>query len=438
MTTDKQKEARERLLEMAKTLGIRMVDDVESTVDPTLPMGADVATWDKLTKPKPQYDEHGNLKKPVIPKTCRINTNIILENDPKYSDLVFWEHADQVLWRGSMVSDAVIEEMALDMEIRYRYTVGNKSLEGAVLRVANTRIHTPIKDWLESLPAWDGVGRIENLAEKVLNCETLDEYRPLIQRMSALMWIAFVARIYDPGCHVHTMPIMVGPKGVGKSMLMEIMAGEYFTRADLPIGKKDALEKIHQAGMWVWELAELKDLQGKSADVAKQFITTSEDLYRPSYGKLPVKRKRRTCFVGSTNNYQFMDDGPERRFWIFKILKKINLQYLQTHRVQIWCEAIYYYKQGVKWWLDEEYEEVLKDYQTAYLVDDPWAYKVNKIMMDRDEGTIDTSTSDIVEAMDIPLHISHTGNAKRIAAIMAQLGYESKRRGSRRVWKKSK
>ena len=438
MTTDKQKEARERLLEMAKTLGIRMVDDVESTVDPTLPMGADVATWDKLTKPKPQYDEHGNLKKPVIPKTCRINTNIILENDPKYSDLVFWEHADQVLWRGSMVSDAVIEEMALDMEIRYRYTVGNKSLEGAVLRVANTRIHTPIKDWLESLPAWDGVGRIENLAEEVLNCETLDEYRPLIQRMSALMWIAFVARIYDPGCHVHTMPIMVGPKGVGKSMLMEIMAGEYFTRADLPIGKKDALEKIHQAGMWVWELAELKDLQGKSADVAKQFITTSEDLYRPSYGKLPVKRKRRTCFVGSTNNYQFMDDGPERRFWIFKILKKINLQYLQTHRVQIWCEAIYYYKQGVKWWLDEEYEEVLKDYQTAYLVDDPWAYKVNKIMMDRDEGTIDTSTSDIVEAMDIPLHISHTGNAKRIAAIMAQLGYESKRRGSRRVWKKSK
>ena len=438
MTTDKQKEARERLLEMAKTLGIRMVDDVESTVDPTLPMGADVATWDKLSKPKAQYDEHGNLKKPVIPKTCRINTNIILENDPKYSDLVFWEHADQVLWRGSMVSDAVIEEMALDMEIRYRYTVGNKSLEGAVLRVANTRIHTPIKDWLESLPAWDGVGRIENLAEKVLNCETLDEYRPLIQRMSALMWIAFVARIYDPGCHVHTMPIMVGPKGVGKSMLMEIMAGEYFTRADLPIGKKDALEKIHQAGMWVWELAELKDLQGKSADVAKQFITTSEDLYRPSYGKLPVKRKRRTCFVGSTNNYQFMDDGPERRFWIFKILKKINLQYLQTHRVQIWCEAIYYYKQGVKWWLDEEYEEVLKDYQTAYLVDDPWAYKVNKIMMDRDEGTIDTSTSDIVEAMDIPLHISHTGNAKRIAAIMAQLGYESKRRGSRRVWKKSK
>jgi len=438
MTTDKQKEARERLLEMAKTLGIRMVDDVESTVDPTLPMGADVATWDKLSKPKPQYDEHGNLKKPVIPKTCRINTNIILENDPKYSDLVFWEHADQVLWRGSMVSDAVIEEMALDMEIRYRYTVGNKSLEGAVLRVAHTRIHTPIKDWLESLPAWDGVGRIENLAEDVLNCETLDEYRPLIQRMSALMWIAFVARIYDPGCHVHTMPIMVGPKGVGKSMLMEIMAGEYFTRADLPIGKKDALEKIHQAGMWVWELAELKDLQGKSADVAKQFITTSEDLYRPSYGKLPVKRKRRTCFVGSTNNYQFMDDGPERRFWIFKILKKINLQYLQTHRVQIWCEAIYYYKQGVKWWLDEEFEEVLKDYQTAYLVDDPWAYKVNKIMMDRDEGTIDTSTSDIVEAMDIPLHISHTGNAKRIAAIMAQLGYESKRRGSRRVWKKSK
>lgn len=438
MTTDKQREARERLLEMAKTLGIRLVEDVESTVDPTIPKGADPKTWEWLDKPRAQYDEHGHLKKPVIPKTSRINTNLILETDPKYLSLCFWEHADQILWRGQMVSDAIIEDIALDMEVRYRYRVSNKLLEGAVLRVANQRIHTPIKDWLESLDPWDGTPRIENLAENVLMCETTDEYRPLIQRMSALMWISFVARIFEAGCHVHTLPIFVGPKGVGKSMTMEIMCGQYFTRADLPIGKKDALEKIHQAGMWVWELAELKDLQGKSADVAKQFLSTSEDLYRPSYAKLPVKRKRRTCFIGTTNNYHFMDDGPERRFWVFKILKKINIQYLQTHREQIWSEAVHFYKQGISWWLDPEFEDMLKDYQTAFLVDDPWAFKVHKIMIQRDEGTIDTSTGDIIEALELPMHISHTGNAKRIAAIMTQLGYESKRRGSRRVWKMAK
>ena len=438
MTTDKQKEARERLLAMAKELGIHMVDDVESTVDPTIPLGADPSTWDKLQKPAPQYDDHGNLKRPVRPRTNRINTNLILEHDPQYKSLCFWEHANQILWRGHLVSDDVIEEMALDMEVRYRYTVSNKALEGAVLRVSHMRVHTPIKDWLEALPAWDGTPRIENLAEDVLMCETVDEYRPLIQRMSALMWISFVARIYEPGCHVHTLPIFVGPKGVGKSMTMEIMASQYFNRSDIPIGTKDALEKIHQSGTWIWEIAELKDLQGKSADLAKQFFSTSEDLYRPSYGRLPVKRKRRTCFVGTTNNYQFMDDGPERRFWVFKILSKINIQYLQTHREQIWAEAVHYYKQGVKWWLDPEFEEMLKDYQTAFLVDDPWAYKVHKIMSDRGEGARDTTTNDIVEALDLPMHISHTGNAKRIAQIMTLLGYESKRRGKNRVWKRVK
>ena len=436
MTTDKQREARERLAEMAKTLGIRLVDDVESQFDPTIPNGAHPETWDQLQKPRPQYDEHGNLKKPVTPKTSRINTNTILETDPKYSSLCFWEHADQILLNGQMVSDAVIEDIALDLEIRYRYRVSNKLLEGAVLRVAHQRLHTPIKDWLNSLPEWDNVPRIENLAEDVLMVETMDEYRPLIQRMSALMWISFVARIYQPGCHVHTFPIFVGPKGVGKSMMGEIMAGQWFTRADLPIGKKDALEKIHQSGMWLWELAELKDLQGKSADVAKQFISTSEDLYRPSYARLPVKRKRRTCFIGSTNNYQFMDDGPERRFWVFKVLSKINIQYLQTHREQIWAEAVYFYKQGVKWWLDPEFEDVLKEYQTAFLVDDPWAYKISKIMSDRIERGAVTSTGDIVEALELPMHISHSGNAKRISKIMIELGFEPKRRGTKRVWKK--
>jgi hypothetical protein len=272
MTTDKQKEARKRLKEMAESLGIRMVEDVDATLDPTLPMGADPGTWDKLIKPVAQYDDHGNLKKPVKPRTNRINTNLILENDPQYKSLCFWEHANQILWRGQLVSDDVIEEMALDMEVRYRYTVTNKALEGAVLRVSHMRVHTPIKDWLESLPEWDGVKRIENLAENILMCETMDEYRPLIQRMSALMWISFVARIYQPGCHVHTLPIFVGPKGVGKSMTMEIMAAQYFNRSDIPIGTKDALEKIHQSGTWIWEIAELKDLQGKSADLAKQFM----------------------------------------------------------------------------------------------------------------------------------------------------------------------
>jgi len=434
--TEKQREARERLREMAIQLGITLVDeDMEvDNHDPHLPQGAHGPTWDQLQKTSPQYDDDGSIKKPVRPYTNRINTNLILENDPKFQNLVFWEHANQILWRGQLVSDEVIEEIALDLEMRYRYKVTNKMLEGAVLRVSHMRVHTPIKDWLESLPTWDGVPRIENLAENVLKCETTDTFRPLIQRMSALMWISFVARIFEAGCHVHTLPIFVGPKGVGKSLTMEIMAGQWFNRSDLPIGHKDALEKIHQSGTWIWEIAELKDLQGKSADLAKQFFSTSEDLYRPSYGRLPVKRKRRTCFVGTTNNYQFLDDGPERRYWIFKITDKINLEYLKTHREQIWSEAVYFYRQGVQWWLDTEYEEVLKEYQSAFIVDDPWAYSVAQCLNSKIGQ--DVTTSEIIEWLELPMNIKHTGNAKRIAHIMRELGYETKRKGTQRVWRK--
>ena len=56
MTTDRQNEARERLADMARSIGIRLVDDVGTPCDPTIPAGADPATWDRLQKPRAQYD----------------------------------------------------------------------------------------------------------------------------------------------------------------------------------------------------------------------------------------------------------------------------------------------------------------------------------------------------------------------------------------------
>lgn len=110
MTND-EKQKLEKLRQLALQAGLRLVDD-ESPVDDTLPDGAHLATWQKLRKPSPQREDDGTLKKPVVPYRSRYNTNTILESDPKYSKLVYWEMADQIMLDGQMVDDAMLEKIS--------------------------------------------------------------------------------------------------------------------------------------------------------------------------------------------------------------------------------------------------------------------------------------------------------------------------------------
>ena len=399
------------------------------------PIDTHIPTWAALNKTSPSFTKDGELKSGVVPRKLKQNYALILEGDPVYKSLCYHEHSDRILWKGEEIKPHHYEDIALDIEIRYLLTITEQNLLSAVLRVAHMRQITPIKDYLSGLQ-WDGEERLYKIATNILKAETLDHHRDLIQTMSKKMWIGYVARIFEPGCKNDIMSILIGPKGTGKSKCMEIMAGaKWFSRSDVKIGGKEALELIHQSGVWIWELAELKSLQGKTADTAKQFFSGTEDRFRPSYGRHPVNRKRRVCFFGSSNNYQILEDGPERRFWIYKNTGAIDLEYLQNNRDQIWAEAVYWYQQGENWWLDYPQEAELARYQRSFLIDDPWAYYVAQSI---ESLGINATTSNIMEALEIPVAHRHVGNSKRINQICRDLGYTYKQQtDGRRIWKKS-
>ena len=122
---------RKKLKAAANKIGLQLVDQSPTDLDPTCPPLADLLTWQSLKKTRPVYDDEGQIKSKGKVVKCRQNTNLILEMDPKYKSLVYWEHADQILWEGRLVTDPVIEEMALDLEVRYRYHIGAAALLAA-------------------------------------------------------------------------------------------------------------------------------------------------------------------------------------------------------------------------------------------------------------------------------------------------------------------
>ena len=382
------------------------------------PPRSDVDTWDTLQKATKKGTDV------LIPLNCRYNTASILRQDPEYNTLSYNEHSDTILWKGEMVSDVTIEQIALDMEERYMYRVTEKALRASLIMVAQERKVEPIKDWLLSLPKWDESQeqRLVYFFQDVLKAKIPEGCEALVQEMSVKWFISCVARIMSPGCKMDTCLVLVGGKGLRKSTALKVLCGEdWFSDSNINISHKDAYELLHQSGVWIWELAEMHALQGKTADNAKQFLTSASDRYRPSYGKMPVQRDRRTVFTASTNNFQFLSDGPERRFWIVEVLEKIDIDYILAHRTDLWAEALYWYQNGLEWWLSEESDELNAKYQQSFIIDDPWTVKVLETLM-LNEGR--ATTKEIMDALELPVRDQHTGNSRRIGQILRDCGYE--------------
>jgi predicted P-loop ATPase len=400
-------------------LGIAVVDDI-----PT-PKEADKSTWDKLSID----EDKGTPFKSVD------NLATILENDPKYTSLCYNAHNNRLLFNGKMIEDTTVQQIRRDIEVRYFLSRPSKEVSDIVQMVGSARQVEPIKDYLVNL-TWDGEERITTLFEKVFKAEVSDDTRPLVEAMSRKWWISLVARIMQPGCEVHSCLVLVGGKGLGKSSCMKILASrKWWSDSDLPIGHKSAQELLHSSGVWCWEFSEMSSLQGKSASVTKQFLTQAKDDYRPSYARFPVCRDRRTVFYATTNDFQFLSDGTDRRFWILNIQEMMDFDYINTYRDQIWAEAMEAYRQGESWFLTDDMEKnVLPVYQQSYLVEDAWAYRVIECIEGSQKAV---STADIMQYIDLPVSQQHNGNSRRISQICRDLGYTKKIRRGRAYWAKS-
>ena len=136
---------------------------------------------------------------------------------------------------------------------------------------------------------------------------------------------------------------------------------------------------------------------------------------------MPVQRQRRTVFTASTNDYQFLSDGPERRFWIVEITDKIDTEYIVNNRNQLWAEALHWYNEGVLWWLTEDSEDRLMDYQQAFIIDDPWTVKVLDCISHNNGFA---TTTQIMDHLNLSAANQHQGFTKRIAQICRDCGYE--------------
>jgi hypothetical protein len=252
--------------------------------------------------------------------------------------------------------------------------LGVGATHDAVNKYAREHSYHPLQDYLNALK-WDGKYRLCTWLCDYLGAE-LNEYTAEIGTM---FLIGMVARALRPGCKLDYMPVLEGTQGTTRSTVCATLAGEYFSDHLPDISGKECSQ--HLRGKWLIEVAELRAHSRASIDQFKEFLTRTEERYRPAYGHREVHEPRQCVFVGTTNREMYLrDETGNRRFWPVKI-GEINLNALRQDRDQLFAEAVPRFKGGAQWWPDKkpkwrrEHSEQLRGAKLVVIPDhDPAGY----------------------------------------------------------------
>ena len=104
------------------------------------------------------------------------------------------------------------------IDIRY-VCFSDRNHNVAFTKVADDRRFHPVRDYLNALPAWDGIKRVDDLFIKRLSADDTNYVKAVTRKTL----VAAVARIYHPGTKFDTVLVLDGDQGIGKSTMKRVV-----------------------------------------------------------------------------------------------------------------------------------------------------------------------------------------------------------------------
>ena len=304
------------------------------------------------------------------------NLNLILNNDPDFANFAFNELANRIQITGPLPwerpegnmfwRDADTAQLKSIIDIRY-LPFSSRNHDVAFTKAADDRHFHPVRDYLNSLPEWDGIERVEDLFIRYLQADDT----PYVRAVTRKTFAAAVARVYVTGIKFDCVPVLDGDQGIGKSTIVkDLVTSEYYseTLSLTDMDDKSGAEKLQ--GFWAVEIGELAGMKKADIEKVKAFLSTCDDKYRPSYGKVVESHPRQCIIIATVNGERgyLRDITGNRRFWIIKLHQKKQKKtwdFTPEYRAQFWAEAKEIWKSGEKLYLEGDLLEAAEEAQQS-------------------------------------------------------------------------
>lgn len=274
----------------------------------------------------------------------------------------------EVSWNGgpwAEMTDRNTANLRREIAERFQYSTDSRGTSPLHYGEASWKLWTdallscresdPFRDWLDALPAWDGVGRVQQWIADVFDVE--DAGNPLVSWAARFVFLGAVTRAYRPGAKLDEMPVFIGPQGIGKSTALRLALPperpEWFADGlHLASGPKERAEALQ--GRVIVEVAEMAGSTRADLESLKSFLSRTDDgAVRLAYRHNPETMLRRCIIVGTTNAREPLPNDPSgnRRFVPVVLVRGDAgraADYMRQNRSQLWAESVELHRSGAR------------------------------------------------------------------------------------------
>lgn len=216
------------------------------------------------------------------------------------------------------------------------------AVKDAIRLVAIERSYDAAQEWLEILPPWDGVNRVETLLIRAFHLQDTPYHRAV----SRYMWTALAGRTITPGVKADMVPVLMSEReGMLKSTFVEALVPDPALFGKLNLGHKDDDISRSILGRLVIEWGELRGLKGRDHETIIETLSRTREDWTPKYVENQKQYLRRCIIFGTSNDMVPLptySDG--RRFLPVAIHHRCDVDVVRAERDQLWAEAAALYR----------------------------------------------------------------------------------------------
>lgn len=283
------------------------------------------------------------------------NANTILRNDPLLKNIAYDQLTQAIVLTGVVPWDRQGERLWNDADDDYLLSylhknyakISKQHMLSALTTSARDKGFHPIREYLNTLPIWDGVPRVDTLFIDYFG----EEDTPYVRAVARKILCAAIKRALEPGCKFDTMVVLKGPQGTGKSTLISKLGGTWYTDNLTLADTRDKTGAEKLMGIWIVEISELAGRNKAEEESIRSFITRTDDKFREAYGRRVISHPRQCVFFATTNaqNGFLRDITGNRRYWPINAPgtgHKKSWDMTDDDVRQIWAEAKHYFQAG--------------------------------------------------------------------------------------------